>query len=393
MARKTIASIAVHKSPDVDAGLCVWLLRRWGKKHHPGVEKAGIIAWPAGKAPEMDAEKWRTDKGVLPVDVGHGIFDHHNPDLREHNKSSADLIAGNIGVILDGSFRNLLEFCRMQDSTGKGYNTNGDDNARMISLVNMINGWNMLYPDDPGKVIDLICEALDGIYAMEEDWFQAQKDIKGARFKKVKIGRENYLVVSVVSATNLIGKLIRAEAKKEKMNAISIIDNPVLEQTRIIAPRNIDLKWVTLYLRVLEAWYTKADLNEEQWRIDYLTGFDTLPEIPAFHFAFQNLILNRSPKNPDAPRMKIFPKYLLDIVTEALEGKLPGDQPCSKGDHCAKRHCPFYRASLKMCFIHRGRLRATNNRDQDESKGGPHLEVVDGKQSKPEKEKREAESA
>jgi len=341
MVRKTFDAIAGHIAPDIDCGASVWLLRRWGESHFSKISTAKFIAWPAGPAPEMSAEKWREEKGVLAVDVGHGLYDHHNPELREHNDCSFEIVAQALGRINDPALQNILRICRLQDKSGKGYNTRGDKNARIISLINMINGWNMIHADDPEKVIDLICQALDGIYAMENDWLKAEKDFKYAESREVQIGREKVTVAYINSSTRQIGKVIREEVKRSGKRTICIINNAASEQTRIIAPRNINLKWVALRLRVLDAWYGRQEIPEEKVSIGYLTSLGTLPESPAFHFAFPNLLLNRSLKNPKAPRMKIFPDRLLEIVVDSLENNLPTGQSCTR-----KNGCSFIRSNI-----------------------------------------------
>lgn len=388
MARKTFGEIASHFCPDIDSAICCWLLKKWGGSHFPGIAKAKLIFWPAGPAPEMSAEKWRIEKGVLAVDVGHGIYDHHNPELSRHNQCSADLVAQAIGRILDPALQGILEVCRLQDSSAKGYKTYGDKKARMFNLINLINGWNLLYPESPEKVIDLAGQSLEAIYAMEEDTLQAEKDFRHLKEKEAKMSNGDSVIVAyIVSSTRQIDRVIREEMAGAKKPVICVVDNPRLEQTRIIAPRNIDLRWVAVRLRLLEAWFAKAKLSEVALRIDSLTALGTHPEIPAFHFAFPNLILNRSPKNPLAPRMRIFPEKLLGVVVEALENRLPQNQPCSEDKPCLKGRCPYYLGKLRKCGEYRKRRwEEYQARKTREAKSGdtPHLKIVSKKEGEEE---------
>lgn len=357
MSHKTIGEMAVHCSPDFDALFCVWLLKKFGEERFPGVSRAKIIAWPAGKPPEgLSAEEWLSQKRVLAVDVGLGVLDHHHPQLKEMNESSADLVAQAIGRIHYKPLQNLLVFCRLQDRYGKGYKTHGDDFLGMITFLNMLRGWNLMYPADPAKVVEFGCAALDGIFAMEFDRFQAAEDAKHAVVQEVVMtdrGQKRLVRVAYVESksTKVDEALRRGSGPDGKPCQVCIVHNPVNKQTRFVAERNLDLKWALLRLRVLDAWYRRVSL--ENVSIDYLTSAGAIEEVPGLYSAFPNLILNGSLTNPTAEPLAIFPDRLLAIVCEALVNALPGDQPCTKDKGCSKERCPFFAIRLRRCGDYR----------------------------------------
>ncbi|MFA5070430.1 MAG: hypothetical protein WC528_04060 [Patescibacteria group bacterium] len=347
-----LKTIAVHPSPDVDACICAWLATRFGRKHFPGIETAKVEAWPTGRPPEgMKPEDLAE---VLAVDVGFGIYDHHNPELAEANKSSADLVAQAIGRIHDGSLANLLEFCRLQDGEARGYLTGGDRNARMISLVNTIKGWNLLYPDDPQKVVELAGLCLDGIYAMEKDEFQANCDYARAEFKVV---RGAMRIGFVISSTNLISGVMRQGGPKKDQAErcqVVIVSHPETGHVRIEAHRDLDLAAVRLRLVILEAYYRKIELAGRWADLEQLATCRTVEPVPNIYFHAQNLILNGSLTHPEVEPMMIDRNRLLQITADALADRLPSDYPCAKDQSCArKRGCPFGPFNLRLCREYR----------------------------------------
>lgn len=145
-----INEILTHEFPDLDAILSVLLLRQFGEPYFPGVSTAKVIFSSAGHLPDDLSPKQLEKKGILAVDIGGGRFDSH-PNAQtgkaKNERSATDLVAEYLGVIDHPEWALLVEYARLQDTTGHSlYSTN--QMHHLVSLHTFLLGLGILHPDD-----------------------------------------------------------------------------------------------------------------------------------------------------------------------------------------------------------------------------------------------------
>ena len=98
-----IRLIPMHGGPHFDEWVALVLLRRYGKKRFPGVERASLVFWDFGGAtPDgKPAADW-LERGALVIGQGYGMFDEHPcPErgiLRKKGHSTSSLVARELGL-------------------------------------------------------------------------------------------------------------------------------------------------------------------------------------------------------------------------------------------------------------------------------------------------------
>ena len=136
-------TIVTHESPDLDAMLCCYLLKKYGENRYPGITGAEIQFYPAGRLPEGKTPEELEKQGTLLVDIGGGRLDTHpdgqHLDSDKAKLSAANLVAIDLDVHKKPSLLNLLEFIRLQDSTGKSL-TSRNPVDHLVSLPNLVRG-------------------------------------------------------------------------------------------------------------------------------------------------------------------------------------------------------------------------------------------------------------
>ncbi|MEK7584974.1 MAG: hypothetical protein AAB455_00420 [Patescibacteria group bacterium] len=98
-----IKQIAIHEGPHTDEIAALLLLRRFGGKKFPGVDKADVIFWSlGGDTPgEHTAANW-LERGVLVIGQGYGQFDEHPCPSRgiprKQDHCTCSLVARELGL-------------------------------------------------------------------------------------------------------------------------------------------------------------------------------------------------------------------------------------------------------------------------------------------------------
>jgi len=164
-------TIVAHIGPDLDAITAIWLV----KTFFPGWEEAMPAFVPAGstlggKPPDDDPE-------ILHVDTGFGKFDHH--------QTAADTCASLLVYEevkkehgADPVLERLLALVNDVDHFREVFYPNPAADFWDFGLVSQIDGWRLIYADNPIKIVDLGMEALDGIYKTFQNKIWAEKELK-----------------------------------------------------------------------------------------------------------------------------------------------------------------------------------------------------------------------
>ncbi len=271
-------TIVTHIGPDCDAVTSVWLVKTFLQ----GWEEAAYAFVPAGttlgKLPPDD------DEEILHVDTGFGRFDHHQTDA---DICASTLIYEEIKRMrgADTALERLVAVVNDIDHFREVYFPNPTADFWEFGLVAQIDGWRLLYADNPIKIVDLAMNALDGIYKSLQNKVWAEKELKekGVEFT-TKWGRGIGVLTPNDDVVHLAQKMgymiaIRKDPKKG-------------------------------YLRV------KAFPKKE---IDLTPVYDILkaqePEATWFLHASHHMVLNGSSKNPDMRATKKSLAQVIEVIS------------------------------------------------------------------------------
>ncbi len=277
-------TIVTHIGPDCDAITSVWLV----KTFLPGWEEAGYAFVPAGKT--LEGKPPDDNPEIVHVDTGFGKFDHH--------QTNADTCAAKIvyetAVKMehgpDPALERLVSVVNDIDHFREVFYPNPTADFWNLGLEAQIDGWRLLYTDNPIKIVDLGMEALDGIYKSFQNKIWAEKELKekGVEFetkwgKGIGVETTNDDVVHLAQKMGYV-MAIRKDPKKG-------------------------------YLRVKALPKPEIDLEPVY---DRLRGDE--PDASWFLHASHHMVLNGSSKNPDMKPTQRTLAQIIDVVKEVAHG-------------------------------------------------------------------------
>jgi hypothetical protein len=161
-------TIVTHIGPDLDAAAAVWLI----KTYMSGWEDAALQFVPAGKTLHDAPPDGNPD--IIHVDTGFGKFDHHNTD----DDICAALLVYQSLPKKDEALERLLRIVNDYDHFREVFFPNPNADFWDLELPAIIDGWRVLYADNPTKLVDLIMTSLDGAYKMFQNKVWAEHEIK-----------------------------------------------------------------------------------------------------------------------------------------------------------------------------------------------------------------------
>jgi hypothetical protein len=164
-------TIVTHIGPDLDAITAIWLI----KTFFPGWEEANIGFVPAGdtlggKAPDDNPE-------IIHVDTGSGKFDHHQTDA---DTCASLLVYEEVKRTRasDPALERLLSVVNDIDHFREVFFPQPTADFWDLGVVSQIDGWRLLYSDNPMKIVELGMQSLDGIYKTFQNKVWAERELK-----------------------------------------------------------------------------------------------------------------------------------------------------------------------------------------------------------------------
>ncbi len=267
-------TIVTHIGPDCDAITSVWLV----KMFFPGWEEAALAFVPAGTA--LGGRPPDDDLEIIHVDTGFGKFDHHQTNA---DTCASILIYEEIKKTRgpDVALERLINVINDIDHFREVFFPNPTADFWDLGLVAQVDGWRLLYADNPVKVVDLGMNALDAIYKNFQNKVWAEKELKekGIEF------------------SSTWGKGMGIETTNDEVVHLA------QKMGYMIAVRKDPKKG---YLRIKAYPKETIDLSKlyEQLKTDE-------PDATWFLHASHHMILNGSSKNPD---MRPSQKTLQQII-------------------------------------------------------------------------------
>jgi hypothetical protein len=272
-------TIVTHIGPDLDAITSVWLI----KTFLPGWEEASLAFVPAGGT--LGGEKPDANPEIFHVDTGFGTYDHHQDDS---DTCAAEkvyaLVSAKRGK--DAALERLIALVNDVDHFREVFYPNPTSDFWNFGLVSAIDGWRLLYADNPVKIIDLGMQVLDGIYKTFQNKVWAEKLLKekGIEFRTkwgngIGVETPNDEVVHLAQKMGYV-VAIRKDPKKGYL------------RIKALPKEEIDLTKV----------YNKLKKQE--------------PDATWFLHASRHMVLNGSSKNPQMRPTKRTLKQIIDVIVE-----------------------------------------------------------------------------
>lgn len=271
-------TIVTHIGPDLDAITSTWLV----KTFLPGWEEASIAFVPAGTTlnkmiPESNPE-------ILHVDTGFGKFDHHQTDA---DICASTLVYEEIKRVNgpDPVLERMVAVVNDVDHFREVFYPNAAADYWEFWVVGQIDGWRLLFADNPLQIMELGFQSLDGIYKVMLNKLWAEKELANGIEFTTRWGKG-------IGFDTVNDEVIHQSQKRGY--AVVIRKDPKKGYVRIKTLPKPDIDLTELYERL------KATEPEATW----------------FLHASRHMILNGSSKNPD---MKPSKRTLAELVAVIQE--------------------------------------------------------------------------
>jgi hypothetical protein len=154
-------TICLPTLPQADTITAIFILKKFGGGVFPGVETARCEM--VSKAEEGLSERDYLKQGKILIDLGGGIFDHHN---KPKQTTATNLVIAALGLEKDKAFEKLIAYTERDDFYGKGTISN-DPLDKAFGLSGLIAALKKAHPKDPTFIIECIIPLLDAHYARE----------------------------------------------------------------------------------------------------------------------------------------------------------------------------------------------------------------------------------
>lgn len=169
-------TIVTHIGPDLDAITSAWLV----KTFLPEWEEAEIAFVPAGTT--LNKQEPDVNPDILHVDTGFGKYDHHQTD----EKICASLLVYKLVKDQHGpdpALERMMEVINDVDHFQEVFYPDASADYWEFWIVGQIDGWRLLYGDEPLKIMELGFQSLDGVYKVMQNKIWAEKELdKGQEF-------------------------------------------------------------------------------------------------------------------------------------------------------------------------------------------------------------------
>jgi len=273
-------TVVTHIGPDLDAITSTWLV----KTFFPGWEEAEIVFVPAGTT--LNKMNPDGDPEILHVDTGFGRFDHHQTDA---DTCAAVLVYEEIKKLhgADPVLERMVQVVNDVDHFKEVFYPNASADYWEFWIVGQIDGWRLLYSDNPLKLMELGFASLDGIYKVMLNKMWAEKELEQAVPFETKWGKG--------LGFETVNDEVIHQAQKRGF-CVVVRKDPKKGYVRIKTLPKPEIDLTPLYERL------KNDEPESTW----------------FLHASRHMLLNGSAKNPEMKPTKRTLNELVSVIKEVL---------------------------------------------------------------------------
>lgn len=315
-----IKSIALPTRSQPDTIIAIFILKQFGGEKFVGIRDADYRVMERVK--EGETSETLIQQGILPVDIGGGMFDHHSKPFQT---TASNLVAEYLGVRDNPALSKLLQFAERDDFYGKGIISN-DPLDRAFGLSGLIGSLNKKYVNEPGKVIEIVLPLIEAFYTeenkrsfeMPQEYEEKVKTGKATVFEVKQRGRLLKCIFIETDNASMAGFLrskggggFDVVALKLTSGHINILTKPITKP---------DLRSLTVLVRIQEAEAREMALEGEP---EKLSTPGTMKEIPEWYYdPATNSLLNGGPNPQEIKPTSIDPFEFKKILEVGLSEQL-----------------------------------------------------------------------
>jgi hypothetical protein len=318
MEKTLITKIAIFPKIQPDTVAAVFLLKKYGALHFPGVEEAEVVFWTATE-PGKSAEAYEAE-GTLLIDLAGSRFDHHRDDHGRKSECASSLVAKHLGVDRRPEVRKLLAYAKRDDLEGKG-TISTDPLDRAFGLSGIIMNLNRVHRGNPQAIFDFVYAIFEAhvhdewrrTTQMPEEW-KAIKASGAAIEFTADHGKKNLRCIALESENVDLPGFLRAYVKADV-----VIQRLPSGHTNVITRqvRRVDLRDAVALIRSKEAEHRGVTVDHHDHRAmrkpGRLEGLDMW-----FYDTAANTIQNGGVNPQDIPPTKMDLELIAGIVAEGL---------------------------------------------------------------------------
>lgn len=305
--------------PDTVTGL--YLLQSFGETLFPGIRQAPIEFWLT--IPKDQDSKTLESEGVLLLDIGHGLFDHHaaNEKLGKRIECLTTLIAQYLNIETHPALKKILAWTRRNDIEGIG-TMSEDPLDRAFSLPNLMMLLNREYSTQPERVLKISLELIavhvrsefHRMVGLPNEWDRLQREGKLLQFEAIQ-GPAELLGVALDSDDIGFASFIRSVKKKD-----IVVQRRTTGHTNIITKqvRSLDLRPVVAALRIAEAKKKNVEISSNR---EELQKPGRIPQIEEWYYDdAANTIQNGGAFPQGMTPTRLSPEEIIAILKQTLPG-------------------------------------------------------------------------
>ena len=176
-----ISKIIIPVRPQPDTVLAIYLLKYFGSKKFPNIEKALIQIDPNAGTKQTFEEYLKN--GEILIDVGDGPYNHHGKEIAI---TASLLVARDLNIDKDPSLSKLLKYAERDDKFGLG-TVSKDPLDKAFGLSGLIGAMNKEYPHNPDKTVNAIIPLLEAHYLQENQRIKELPKIYNELLKEGKV--------------------------------------------------------------------------------------------------------------------------------------------------------------------------------------------------------------
>lgn len=254
---RSVKKIIMYPKIQPDTATGLYLLQAFGAELFPGIREATFEFWP-GIPQGVDPRKLEVEEGVLFLDIGKGLFDHHaaNAKLERRVECMTTVVAKYLKLDTHPALKKILAWTRRSDLEGKG-TISTDPLDKTFSIENLLMLLNRQYSSQPERVLRIAIELLAAhirsefsrIVEMPAEWDRMEQEGLILKFE-TRQGPADLYGVAVVSDNLSFPSYIRSAKRMD-----IVVQRRSTGHASVITKqiRSLDLRPVAAAFRQAEA--------------------------------------------------------------------------------------------------------------------------------------------
>lgn len=325
--------ILIPNKPHLDPIAAIYLLGKYGKEYFPGIDKAKISYWEYSRDPNHEELEKMKEEGVLMIDMGGSLFDHHSKKGAD-GETSTSLVASCLGIKEKAELATLLNYVREDDLEGL-HNRFGDLAYTLKAM------YKQDIPSD--QVVVYALQAIDILQKGQIQWHHEVRKEFEEKAKIIKIKRfKRKIKVAIIESDNV----------QVANYAITVANMSVVIQKRstghvmILTNKHhrIDLREIVAAIRKKELEVRGYEKDVDPQKLQFEGKNTLLPNW--FYHRSLNSMLNGSDALCKVEATKV---PFGDLVKFVLYGLTTDESELCDCDKSGQ-NCPYRKYGFKKCL-------------------------------------------